>query len=261
MRKKIEEELAKLAFGDLSADEASRLELRTQVDPEAAKTFESYRRMKDELQLLGQDVPEDQLSKERLRQAILTRGLKHSEPAIQRMSWIWMPVAAAFIAFGAFYLKGNFPAGGSTSTVVVDKTTAPEPNWLPEVGVVRPPKNDVFVMPETSRSPVVSSSAPTRVAMGSTRKSTRMSGSASRLANDPELPSGAAGLDMFDRSPMSASEPVESPLNFGKSAEPAPATSAAPAPTIIVIQTETDASTGTLKATEVGDTANVLVGG
>lgn len=78
------------------------------------------------------------------------------------------------------------------------------------------------------------------------------------LAEVAALPTGASGLRSFDAS-NEVPGSYDEPLNFGAPGDsPKPAASA---PTIIVIQAETDANTGALKATEVGDPANVLVGG
>lgn len=268
MRKKIEEELAKLAFGDLSADEASRLELRTQSDPEAADAYETYRRMKDELKMLSVEVPDNQLSKERLREAILTRGLKHSEPAATRNTWLWMPVAAAVLAFGAFYMKGRLPMSGYESAVVFDQPAVAATEWLPEFNASLPQVREFDFSASSGdeeRAKVLSDKPSSQVAMNPVRKSSRI-----RSANLKADDSTEAEIDV----PESVSYPsgarssaLETPFDFGSGSAAESATAladvspvAAPA-TIIVIQSETDAATGALKATEVGDPANVLVGG
>lgn len=268
MRKKIEEELAKLAFGDVSADEASRLELRTQVDQEAANTYETYRRMKDELKLLSVEVPENQLSKERLREAILTRGLKHSEPLATRSSWLWMPVAAAVLAFGAFYMKGRLPLTGSESAVVFDQPAVDASEWLPEFNISRPQTRDFDFSASNSdeeRATVVSSKPASQVAMNPIRKASRIRSGSLVIGQPRESEIDVPGSLSFARE--SKTPPMASTFDFGagSAAESALAPSVAgpgsgPA-TIIVIQSETDAATGALKATEVGDPANVLVGG
>jgi hypothetical protein len=266
MRKKIEEELAKLAFGDLPAEEAARLELRTQGDPEAADAFNTYRRMKDELRMLSVDVPDDQLSKERFREAILTRGLKH-EPAATRANWLWMPVAAAVVAFGAFYAKGNLQGPNPASTVVFDQPAVESTDWLEEFSVNRPTPRAFNFTPEPEREPVVSDKPAMRVAMDSSRLS--------RGTSSPKVASDAnASGDEFGEAVVFPGEGKSSAMaktfDFGEGvgessdnasmAMPAAAESSSPT-TIIVIQSETDATTGARRATEVGDTANVLVGG
>lgn len=277
MRKKIEEELAKLAFGDLDADTARRLELQTQADPEATKTFESYCRMKNELRSLCTDVPDDQLSKDRLREAILTRGLKEHRP-VSRLSWLWMPAAAAVLAFSFVALKGRIPTGGSSvGPMVMDYTSGKLPN-AEGIGIVRPDASDA-VASNSARTKVVVDKEPTEVAMNTERPqrdrrsfyeqpgdrgedgSTRMRGSDINLT-DANLP-------------LARDEALMTPVSFGPSRElesseekkqfdardqarPAGVSSQ---PKIVLITSETDANTGTMKATEVESTANVLVGG
>ena len=86
MRKRFEEELAQLAFGDLSSDRAAELRARADADPDAAQTFDTYCRMKEELRSLAVDVPAEQLSTERLRDAILKRGLTE-KPMARTPGW------------------------------------------------------------------------------------------------------------------------------------------------------------------------------
>lgn len=273
MRKRIEEELAKLAFGDLEADDAKRLELRKLGDPEAARAFETYARMKEELRALSSEVPADQLSKERLREAILTRGLRERPLAASRLSWTWVPVAAA-LAFGLLFLKGWMPDAPSSGAMVVDNSTSIATPPIPGVGVVRP--DPIEGAPSgNSRAKVFSESAPTHVASETTPKSRARKRSlgtqspADIAVESADLSDGLANLPSFDgefeESPTYAARTV----SFGKD-EPAGMSMIAPAPmsaapaaepTIVVIQSETDRNTGTLKATEVENTANVVVGG
>jgi hypothetical protein len=272
MRKRIEEELAKLAFGELEANDAKRLELSTMGDPEAERAFETYMRMKEELRALSSEVPADQLSKERLREAILTRGLKDRHPSASRLSWTWVPVAAA-LAFGLFFMKGWMP-GGSSGAMVVDNSTTIATTPIPGVGVERPDPIESSPF-GSSRVKVFAESAPTQVASETTpksraRKRSRGIQSPSDIAvESADLSDGLANLPSFDgefeESPTYAARTVSfgSDESAGMSmAAPAPM-SAAPVdePTIVVIQSETDRNTGTLKATEVESTANVVIGG
>jgi hypothetical protein len=89
-------------------------------------------------------------------------------------------------------------------------------------------------------------------------------GSRSR-ADDVALPGGAEDLTFANRASSEGFALATKPMDFGgRSAE----SLAMPAPsgptsshTILVIQPETDSSTGTHRATEVDSTANVIVGG
>lgn len=280
MRKKIEEELAKLAFGDLDADAAQRLELQTQADPEASKTFESYCRMKNELRSLCTDVPDDQLSKDRLREAILTRGLKEHRP-VSRLSWLWMPAAAAVLAFSFVALKGRIPTGGnSVGPMVMDYTSGKLPN-TEGIGVVRPDASDA-VASNLTRTKVVVDKEPTKVAMNTERPqrdrrslyeqpvdrgadgSVRMSAAAAPIdfeKLDSPLVSDASLVTHVDFGPSKESESREEKKQFDMRDQVKPISSGVSQPKIVLITSETDANTGTLKATEVESTANVLVGG
>lgn len=274
MRKKIEEELAKLAFGDLDADAARRLELQTQADPEASKTFDSYCRMKNELRSLCTDVPDDQLSKDRLREAILTRGLKEHRP-VSRLSWLWMPAAAAVLAFSFVALKGRIPTGGGNAMgpMVVDNSNGKIPA-IEGVGVERPPVNTAIVAAKSEPAKIVVEKTPTVVAMNTDRGSRNRRENVYEDRNSYEsrgMLASSVPLDLKeDGTPLvngSISEPVifDSTLvsreeKRDADARPQPL-AAVSQPKIVLITSETDANTGTMKATEVESTANVLVGG
>src|SRR5690349_10801263 len=123
MNRKLEDAMVRLAFGDVTPEESAALEREAQHDPEAARALASYRRMREGLKDLH-EIPEDQLSKERLRHAILSQGLR-PKPVPSGRSWLWMPAAAATLAFGMILMRGgtNSPevsivgsAGGSVAT-------------------------------------------------------------------------------------------------------------------------------------------------
>ncbi len=267
MRKKIEEELAKLAFGDLDADTARRLELHTQSDPEATRTFESYCRMKEELRSLCDDVPADQLSKDRLREAILTRGLKEHRP-VARFNWLWMPAAAAVLAFSFVALKGRIPMGGTSAPMVLDYS-GPSSD-IPGVGVQRPTPidrvaNDItpskIVVDKPSATVAMRSDQPRRSRrenyepQASRAEETQLMGAFVNLTEENAPASEAlTNTPIFDGVPVIEPEAKIAARGEALRGE-------APAPKIVLIQTETDAHTGTLRATEVESTANVVVGG
>lgn len=285
MRKKFEEELAMLAFGDVDAESARRLELQTQADPDASETFQTYCRMKDELRSLCDDVPADQLSKERLREAILTRGLREHKPA-PRFGWLWMPAAAAVLAFSFVALKGRIPMGAaSTGPVVLDYSDGKMPA-MPGVGVTRPEIGSA-VAANPIRTKVVVEKPSTTVAMNTDRgqrnrregyvlpedrtsdgSARLMSASVDLMAdaglNRGESHSSALSFDSdistkkaIEEKPQHAFSNRDQMAMRGAPTPEAPASS----PKIVLIQSETDANTGTLRATEVESTANVVVGG
>lgn len=274
MRKKIEEELAKLAFGDLDADTARRLELQTQADPEASKTFDSYCRMKNELRSLCTDVPDDQLSKDRLREAILTRGLKEHRP-VSRLSWLWMPAAAAVLAFSFVALKGRIPTGGGNAMgpMVVDNSNGKLPA-IEGVGVERPPVNTAMVAAKSEPAKIVVEKAPTVVAMNTDRGSRNRRDDYEPLVSRNQGTEGLRGSSIdggieFDSPGLVNKEDFSRVVSFGGPSRDEKMETAVreqpqmdrTQPKIVLITSETDAGTGTLKATEVESTANVLVGG
>jgi hypothetical protein len=113
MNRKFEDKLVRLAFGETNPRESSALERKVQSDPEAARKLEEYQSLKIGLNLLT-DVPPDQLSKERLRNAILGQGLKPlpvENPT--RWGWAWMPATAFALAFAWIGVR-HMAAPGST---------------------------------------------------------------------------------------------------------------------------------------------------
>lgn len=123
MNGKFEERLARLAFGDLTPEEARKLEQDAVGNPEASRVLMEYQAMRDGLRGLGADVPADQMSKERLRDAILGQGLRPApaEPARNGLTWLWMPTVACAIAFGIFTVRNNMPTSAEPM-LVMDQT-------------------------------------------------------------------------------------------------------------------------------------------
>lgn len=272
MRKRFEEELSKLAFGDVNAEEARRLEMQTLSDPEASQTFQTYCRMKEELRSLAEDVPADQLSKERLREAILNRGMKEQAPRVaSKPTWIWMPAMAAVLAFGVVFVKGQLSLGGKPNTAVVANV---DETKLPEFNVKAPVAPDPVVANNNRKTNLVVAKEPVRVAanVGRPSRSERYNDDITdRNKASAEIPAGAATLAeashppvdptktvSFDNGAMSetVSRDLAKPMVVAPGASPS-----TPKPTMVLIQSETDADTGTLKAKEVSSTANVVVGG
>lgn len=106
MKRKNEEQLIELAFGDITAGEAERLRQEISADPKASETLRTYEELRSSIGDL-KDVPEMQLSRERLRHAILAGGLKESRK--WNLQWLGAPVAIAAVAF-AFTLVARRPA-------------------------------------------------------------------------------------------------------------------------------------------------------
>ncbi len=110
MERNYEDKLMELAFGELNPEEAARLDARVEAEPLVARDLAFTRLMREDLLSLADDVPPDQLSKERLRQAILANGL-HPAPLRRSLGlgWLWAPTAAFAAAFVFVFLR-NQPA-------------------------------------------------------------------------------------------------------------------------------------------------------
>jgi len=272
VKKKVEDQLLMMAFGDLSAEEVAKVQAQASVDPEAARTLHAYSRMKEELKLLS-DVPPDQLSTERLREAILARGLREPRP-VSRPTWLWMPAVAAVAAFALVVVKGNLQHPAPMMTALVDKTDGKSLPGMDPIKIVTP-------APTVSHSNVVNPPSITKES-GSTvvaylepgqnrhvRRS-RYDALASRGSEPVASTSGsiignasAEGLSSMDASaPSAASASLTSfDGNSKMDSDPNREAPADSKPGLVVIQSETDSQMGTHKATEVANSANVVVGG
>ncbi|HWD39290.1 MAG TPA: hypothetical protein VG944_10605, partial [Fimbriimonas sp.] len=96
MNRKFEDQLARLAFEELQNEESSALEARVANDPEAAKVLKDFRSIKQGLRGLA-DIPDHQLSNERLREAVLAQGLKPHPATRTDWSWLWMCAGSAAV--------------------------------------------------------------------------------------------------------------------------------------------------------------------
>lgn len=98
MNRKREEELMQLAFGDLRREECRSFASGIENDPEAEKMYGAYCEMREGLKAL-RDVPEMQLSTERLRDAILREGLAPKRESRFNFGWLAAPIAVGACAF------------------------------------------------------------------------------------------------------------------------------------------------------------------
>lgn len=119
MNRKSEDNIAKLAFGELSDAEASDVLRNVGGNDEASSALIAFKEMRADLQLL-RDVPPDQLSKQRLQDAILGQGLKPERNA-GSWNWIWAPVATAVFAFVLTSVLRQAPS--QDPIVAVNETT------------------------------------------------------------------------------------------------------------------------------------------
>ena len=264
MNGKLEEQLAQLAFGDLTPDEAARIEAQVKGDPEALRALNTYHGMRSELRGL-RDVPADQMSNERLRDAILAQGLKPKPVAGKSIwGWGWMPVAAGALAVAMMMVRGG---GTPEPTIVLDENakssvvaTLKEPGQDPEVE--RPiQEEDVFdeLEPDITSAPVaaeVASASPTRPRVKSrptAGASVRYAATTPRLTEEEKVRIESEVWSDLVASIATEGGDTVSSIDVGESTGNAN-------PPVVIIEERVDEATGALRATEVGAT-NVLIGG
>ena len=264
MKHKYEDELAKLAFGDLTGSEAERARQIADADPKAAEVLSSYRDMAAGLRRMP--VPEHQLSTERLRNVILDQNLKPRRRQFTIFKWLSAPIAigaAAFLLTIALH-AGNKPNPitafiGDNSPSVIPDSAKPlvlrnlkptEEHAVPgsgahEGGSVQP-NNETRVASNSNRSSGFSETTPPSIL------TSRGNG-------------GMRGIQPTDRGSLRTSAPPESIAMNVESAvvDTALAFDTRPNPSspIILIGSDTDSNTGANRATEVSSANNVVVGG
>jgi len=119
------DELIQHAFGELPEDRSRRLEASEARDPRLAREADALRQLRADLRGL-RDIPECQLSAERMRDAVLRSEMK----ARPRLSPVWLgaPVAAGLAVLGMFLLRADdvpqLPV--ATSTVELGASSRPE---------------------------------------------------------------------------------------------------------------------------------------
>ncbi|MGV3614914.1 MAG: anti-sigma factor family protein [Fimbriimonas sp.] len=261
MNGKFEERLARLAFGDVTPEEARGLEREAQGNPEAARILNEFRDMRAGLRDLGADVPPDQLSKERLRDAILGQGLRPAPvPVASNRGWLWMPVLAGALAFGIFTFRGG--SGEKAPMVVMDDSRGPSfvaqlPEPTPTLSLPTDvPEVRAASSRETPAKPVLKvASQPTPVPKQTRRRNRPRKPiviDSARYAFDVR-PNEVTGGDLEQKG-----EPSEVPET--PKTDPTPVAMTASAP-IVLIDSGKNSETGASTATEVGTASNVLVGG
>jgi len=257
MDRKIEDKIAKLAFGELSEAEAANVRAQAAANTDSAKALDSYEALRNDLRRL-KDVPPDQLSKERLQTAILKQGLS-PKPVRRSAPWLWAsPIALAAVLAAAFYVR---PAQ--------DTQPITEPAGVQQPDLTAMLNQDDMVL------------ANSQVQFdGSESVSTDEAAPAPQVVKAPEAkPSHAALVDHLVR-PSSRRRHTSQVLSDGalaimipeqatpqardQQAETQPDASNAQAPknpadTIVLIQGQADGDTGAKKAVEVHQTQDVIV--
>jgi hypothetical protein len=264
MNRKLEDAMVRLAFGDVSPEEAAALEREAMKDPDAARSLASYRRMREGLKDLH-DVPQDQLSKERLRDAILNQGLKPKPVANQR-SWLWMPAAAAALAFGIVFIRGassNGPVeivGSPGASLAVNE--APKVDFRPG-GLNRGP---ITTPSDGKDTRVASNDVPRDSVRATENDGSRIVRSQQRRHRQRR---DGLGIDL-ENAVAYLHNTVDDDSIDGNEVQPGVAAegnaiASAPAPErsapIILIDSQKDGATGAQKATELPSASNVVTSG
>ena len=244
--------MIQIAFGETEAKDAAE----SAVNPRLAE----YREIRQGLNLL-KDVPEDQLSKERLRTAILTRGLSTSRPPRRvGYSLATMATAACVLAFGIVTFNRMNPAA---------PTLVEDPNTMATVASLDPTLIEPSIGEEVSSAlSLALESAATVVAdVRATAKSIpALERSSTRTASSSAKRRLNRSIDKTDKSEESLvalgganeEQPEQLVTSVATNNAPEPVSSTPEAP-IVLIEPSPD-SAGT-RATERETFTNVLVGG
>jgi hypothetical protein len=261
MKRKQEDRLMRLAFGDLSIEESAALEKQVAADPESADVLAEFRGLREDLRALA-DVPAHQLSNERLREAILGQGLKPKAPE-PMLSWLWMP-ATAVCVIAAFFVLGQ--RRGSVEPRLVGF-----PNSVPVAGETAfdlgPMKDPASISkPAAPKSVMIHGPSPIRLAVAEEPRPARHRRSShAAFGVDPGWvalsdSSDSSSADMPGGSVPGASDGTSAPAGADPTANLKPIDDKS-TPTVVVINPDTDQDTGASTATEVGSGKNVVVGG
>ncbi len=261
-----------LAFGDLDPKEASELEARAQSDPEAAKLVAAYREISSGLRGL-RDVPEDQLSNERLRSAILEQGLKPKSTPGGVWGWLWMPPVACALAFGLIMLRGRTAPSAPRIVSNFDVPSAQKPAGDNDVPlIVRLPHQTPVAATKPKQAVKQAAERPNedfRVAAWRRHARERRRSAPEKspyyaMASSPGTVFAGNIVVPLSVKPSSdgTSADVSTDPQTGSTQvvvhEQAKPPSAGP---IILIDQQRDSATGAQKATEVSTPDNVIVGG
>lgn len=258
MNERFEEDLVQAAFGDLTLEEAAEIERQAMQDPEAAKALTSYREMSEGLRSL-REVPEHQLSTERLRHAILSQGL-----APRRASW----------GFGRLLI----PAGAVAMTVLGYMALNPSLRVQPQV-VARPGIGNRIVIGSggqvASDSKVFENDLMKQFAdelsgRGSLAERSSLPTDEPALKRNSSPPARARSRTRYTGISVAATSYGPDPGpdgNIDGGGNPAMASAdSAPQPQpdnsgIVVIESDSERATGANRATEVDSARNVVIGG
>lgn len=265
MKRKNEENLIKLAFGDVEPAEAARAKQLLAGDAEAQKLFAGYSEIREGLKQLH--TPEHQLSTERLREAILRDGLKHEKPAATSWRWVFAPAAVAAAAmlitlrFGSQPFSGptTIPSGGGELASGYDARLK-----APTAGTDVSPFRDIASAPiEMARASSIGAAEAAVDRMANVEAIEPPATPAAPAMSKASLVAKVEAPAAADSTPALTPEDIsnlamDGALPAGAVAMSAESSEVQP---IVLIGMESDESTGANRATEVSSASNVIVGG
>jgi hypothetical protein len=256
MKRKNEENLIKLAFGDIDPNEAERAKRLMMEDAEAAKLFAGYSEIREGLKQLH--TPEHQLSTERLREAILRDGLKKEKSAASGWRWSLAPIA---VAAAAMLITLRMNSGPTPNPTIPGGTPLAFDYGTPNSDSSGTSESMIDFDPteiarETYRGSV------SRASAGPAETQPVKSSDVVELKRSVPVSKGA-GVVAAEFKPAISPEDVshmaiEGALPAGAIALHMDAETEQP---IVLIGSESDESTGANRATEVRSANNVIVGG
>lgn len=270
---RLHDKVQQLANGELEPRDEAAVRAEIARNPEAQALLSQYSQLRSDMHLL-QDVPPDQLSKERLRARLLGEALKPERPA-PLWQWMWMPTMAAALAFVIYF---NRTKPNEMPTVVGSgmSAAAPADSMKPSDRVAMS-----FPAPKSAPSPVAGAArASDGSASGDPMDSVATDVATASYEESPAGPAvrrASRGKHHGDRSHRDSGGGIlDTATEFGRDALTAMATiptksMALSQPgdsaeeshskdSVVVISNNVDADTGAQHATE--ETAsNVLVGG
>lgn len=255
MKRKNEETLIELAFGDLSPAEADRLRAEIARDAESQATLQAYEDLRASIGRL-RDIPEMQMSRERLRHAILAGGLKESRK--WQWNWIGAPVAIAAVAFAVTMVvrRPALPLPGGAGLTAMSADAPIGLTMDPTLERIHAPTASLFGNERLNRVEFdpksEQSSKPTLV---SSKPRSRVVRKDREVREAPPVALGAAA-PMAASTTMAASSAAAGPGEMTLTSAPIQESSE-----VIVLTTETDRDTGAQRATAMESSSNVVIGG
>jgi hypothetical protein len=252
------DDLLRLAFGELSADAAQSVEAQAAADPAIRRELEAYRNLRAGLQHLPPPPP-DGLSTERLRAAILDRELKTRRPAFG--AFAWAPVALAAVAAFVFFSR-SAPQGSPTIVADTDgpsyKTyikaptfTAQKPVAIQKANVVPPSVKQVASRSASDEAEVLPAVTRRR------ERSARVAASVPKVAYGPAPK--AEGDEKLPKFALNPTPETIAPPSSVVSKDPGRVATNSD-DTVVIISTQRDLDTGAHAASET-EAGSVLVGG